>query len=312
MELGPALAGLAVAVMCGVLSPLVVVRRLAFIGQGVSHAAFGGIGLAVVLGLSATDDALATFLVVAAFCVASALLIGVLTRRLRAMRPNAAASEDTVIGIVLVATMALGALLLTMAPDQVDGGADSHAGHVHAEGDDHSGHDHSEHADHVHTPEIEAILFGSLSRVTMVDAGIAWGAALGTLGIMWLMRRQLVFWSFDELGALTFGVDVSRVRLVMLAILGVVVVVTMKLSGVILATALLVLPGAVAMRINRGLAGVLAISVATAIGATAFGIATYPMTGTAPGPLIALALVVFWVLACAVERVSGPGPASGG
>ena len=45
------IAGLAMAMMCSVLSVLVVLKRLAFIGQGISHAAFGGIGLAAVLGL---------------------------------------------------------------------------------------------------------------------------------------------------------------------------------------------------------------------------------------------------------------------
>ena len=38
-------AGLSVVVMCGILSPLVVVKRLGFVGQGVSHSAFGGIGI---------------------------------------------------------------------------------------------------------------------------------------------------------------------------------------------------------------------------------------------------------------------------
>ena len=43
--------GLAVAVLCSLLSVLVVIKRMAFIGQGISHAAFGGIGVAAVLGL---------------------------------------------------------------------------------------------------------------------------------------------------------------------------------------------------------------------------------------------------------------------
>ena len=38
------LAGLALAVLCSLLSVLVVLKRMAFIGQGISHAAFGGIG----------------------------------------------------------------------------------------------------------------------------------------------------------------------------------------------------------------------------------------------------------------------------
>ena len=74
----PALvAGVAMAVLAGALSVFVVSRRLAFVGQGVSHTAFGGVGLASVLGL--TESGLLTpggYALVGVFCVASALVIG--------------------------------------------------------------------------------------------------------------------------------------------------------------------------------------------------------------------------------------------
>ena len=44
------LAGFVVAVVCGALSFFVVLRRLAFVGSGVSHAAFGGVALAALVG----------------------------------------------------------------------------------------------------------------------------------------------------------------------------------------------------------------------------------------------------------------------
>ena len=46
------LAGLAIAVTCATLSVVVVLKRLVFIGQGVSHSAFGGVGVAYVLGIT--------------------------------------------------------------------------------------------------------------------------------------------------------------------------------------------------------------------------------------------------------------------
>ena len=48
------LAGIAIAILSAGLSVFVVVKRLSFIGQGISHAAFGGVGLAAILGLTAT------------------------------------------------------------------------------------------------------------------------------------------------------------------------------------------------------------------------------------------------------------------
>lgn len=66
------LAAIAVALACALLSFFVVLRRLAFIGQGISHAAFGGLGIAAVLGLAP----LATDLTILGFCTIAALAMG--------------------------------------------------------------------------------------------------------------------------------------------------------------------------------------------------------------------------------------------
>ncbi|HRJ50529.1 MAG TPA: metal ABC transporter permease, partial [Phycisphaerales bacterium] len=71
--------GFAMAVMCACLSVLVVLKKFSFIGQGISHAAFGGMGIAAVLGIGAgaagASGALGQFSVVVAFCLAAALVI---------------------------------------------------------------------------------------------------------------------------------------------------------------------------------------------------------------------------------------------
>ena len=63
------IAGCALGVLCSLLSVLVVLKRMAFIGQGISHAAFGGIGIAAAVGVagsSAAGASLATFFIVLA------------------------------------------------------------------------------------------------------------------------------------------------------------------------------------------------------------------------------------------------------
>ena len=82
------LATLLVATLCSTLGVAVVLKRMAFIGQGVSHAAFGGVGTAALLGLAgAAQDA-----VVLVFCIASSLLIGLLSQR-RVERDTAIGSD---------------------------------------------------------------------------------------------------------------------------------------------------------------------------------------------------------------------------
>lgn len=254
-------AGLAIALHCAALSVFVVVKRLAFIGQGVSHAAFGGVGLAAFLGLSAG----ATFGLTAAFCVASAVGIAHLSRRREAR-------ADTVIGVFLVAAMALGAILLALRARNPGAGP---------------------------PPSWEGLLFGSISAVSWADAALAWGLAIATLATLWCVRRRALFWAFDEPGAEASGVRTAGVRVLMLALLAVAIVAAMKLAGVILATALLVLPGAAALRLSRRLAPVFALSALLAVGGLCAGLVVSFETDLPPGAsvvgVLTLAFAAAWL-----------------
>lgn len=88
-----------VAVVCGALGSFVVVRGMAFIGNGVAHASFGGVALAFVLGSSIYWGAFV-------FALATALGIGAMTRRGRVR-------SDTAIGILFSGSFALGILLIS-------------------------------------------------------------------------------------------------------------------------------------------------------------------------------------------------------
>ncbi len=96
------IAGLLASVACGIIGVYVVVNRLVFIGGGISHTAFGGIGLGYYLNINPIMGALY-------FTVAASLGIGFLTRKSRL-------AEDTVIGIMWAMGMALGILFIGLAP----------------------------------------------------------------------------------------------------------------------------------------------------------------------------------------------------
>jgi hypothetical protein len=104
--------GVAIALLCSVLSVFVVLKRVAFAGQGISHAAFGGAGLALLLELFLPPLRMPILrdAVIAAFCVITALVIGRIARQRRL-------GEDSAIGICLVAAMALGVSRLVRGPD---------------------------------------------------------------------------------------------------------------------------------------------------------------------------------------------------
>jgi len=99
------IAGVLAALACGMIGVYVVVRRSVFLADGISHAAFGGIGIAVYLGWSQPlFGALLASLVMAA----GVGIAGIRTR-LR---------EDSVIGILWVLGMALGFVFLYRAPPE--------------------------------------------------------------------------------------------------------------------------------------------------------------------------------------------------
>ncbi len=97
-------AGILAAVACGIVGTFVVVRRIASISGGLSHAAFGGVGLGYLLGFEPMLGALG-------FGVLSALGIGMAELRLRQ-------GLDTLIAMVWAVGMALGILFVSLAPGQ--------------------------------------------------------------------------------------------------------------------------------------------------------------------------------------------------
>jgi ABC-type Mn2+/Zn2+ transport system permease subunit len=265
------IAGLAVAVMCAVLSVLVVLKRLAFIGQGISHAAFGGIGIAAALGLTAAVGKAAPlhgipqFGIVLLFCLGAALLIGVISRR--GGGGEAGTHADTAIGIVLVGSMALGAILIHAARSGLSW---------------------------------ESFLFGSLMGAANFDAATAWMLALVTVLVLWIGRRGLLFWAFDEPGAQAFGVNTGACRFVLLCLLALATVASMKIAGVVLATAMLVLPGATALKLSVRLWPVFAISIATSLVGIVGGIVLSFEQDWPPGPCIVGVLCAMFGVAAVV------------
>jgi len=95
-------AALLASVLCGVIGTFVVVKRLVFISGGVSHAAFGGLGVCYYLGVEPLIGA-------AVVAIVSALLVAVGGRRwIR--------SQDAIIGILWSVGMAIGVVFVALSP----------------------------------------------------------------------------------------------------------------------------------------------------------------------------------------------------
>ncbi|MBE3577583.1 MAG: metal ABC transporter permease [Limnochordales bacterium] len=193
------LASVGIGVLTSLAGFFVVHRHLAFAGDGIAHSIFGGVALALVLGVS-------PFIGGAIFSLAIALAIAATSRR-------GSLSEDSAIGIFFSATMALGTVLIARTPGYID---------------------------------LFSFLFGNILAVTVQDL-----YALLVAGSVILLFFVL---QFHNLMAVAFSpelaeVDGKPVALLdyglMLAIAGVVVL-AVRMVGIVLVSALLVIPPATA------------------------------------------------------------------
>jgi ABC-type Mn2+/Zn2+ transport system permease subunit len=267
------IAAIAIALLCSILSPLVVLKRLSFVGQGISHAAFGGIGLSLLLGAvgaTVATTAAGQFSIVLVFCLACALLIAYLSER-------GASHADTIIGIVLVGAMTLGAILTQLSSILAHG--TSRPGAV----------------------PWESILFGSITLVGWPGAAIAWAVALTVVFAILATRRELYFWAFDEPAAPAFGVRAHLMKLLLVLLLTLAIVTSMKLAGVVLSTALLILPGAAALNLSDRLTRVIGLSIGMCLVGVCTGLVLSfeILNGYAlpPGAAIVAVLVLFYAVA---------------
>lgn len=274
------LAAIAVGLIAGLVSVGVVLRRMAFAGQGISHSVFAGAGAAVLAAALGADwfargAGLWAVLLLAA--VLAAVWIGSMTGR-------RGQSADTAIGVVLSVCMAAGFLMHAWALSVAPAGARGWL------------------------PGIEELLFGSLTRVGWLDAGLAWGFMIVIGGSLVVLRRPLAFWMFDPIAAESAGLRVGRLRLVFVVLVAAAVVAVMKIAGIVLATALLVLPGAAALSLSRRSRVVAVVSLVFALLGTLLGVVTSWETDMATGPTTVGVLSLVYagcVLVGAIARSRG-------
>lgn len=267
----------AVGLACAVLSVLVVIKRWAFIGEGIAHAGFGGAGTAWMLALAFPGAVwlkgeAVVYAISVAFCFAVAVGIGAFTRRRRA-------AVDTVIGVFLVTSLAWGFLAYGMYSRAT--------GHMPAQFADYLG-------------------FAPLRGLSGTFVAMSVVVSLGVVGAVWAMWKELLFYGTDERQAEASGVRVAVVHYGLILLLALVIMVGMRLMGTVLVVALLVLPGATGMLLGRSTRGVWGVSIAAGmLGAASGPLVNLGWNWVPEGPAIVLVLFGVFCAALLANRVRG-------
>jgi manganese/iron transport system permease protein/iron/zinc/copper transport system permease protein len=149
---------------------------------------------------------------------------------------------------------------------------------------------------------IEAVLFGSVLGVETVDIFAVSIVAILTAGLVFGLYRHLLFATFDPEVAQVSGVKVSWVEALLMGMLSLTILVTMRVIGTLLISALLVIPASVARMLTNSFSRMLWIS--PLVGATSAFIGmnlAYHLDTSASATIILVGTLMFIV----VYAVSG-------
>jgi zinc transport system permease protein len=147
------------------------------------------------------------------------------------------------------------------------------------------------------TANLFTFLFGSILTVTGGDLILV--AILGAvgLGVVAALYRTLVAVSLDEEGARVSGLPVEVVNVVLAALTGVTIAASMRIVGILLIAALMVLPVIAAGRIAWSVRSTILIAIGIGLASVVVGLTTSYYADLAPGGTIVLAAAGAFVVA---------------
>jgi zinc transport system permease protein len=148
-----------------------------------------------------------------------------------------------------------------------------------------------------------SFLFGSILTVTREDLAVAAALGGGALAVIALLYRPLAALSLDEEGARVAGVPVALLNAVVAVLAAVTIAVSMRIVGILLIAALMVLPVIAATRIAWSMRSALGFSMAIGVTSAFVGLTVAYYGDLPPGGTIVLVAAGAFVLAAAVEAV---------
>lgn len=152
--------------------------------------------------------------------------------------------------------------------------------------------------------DLMAFLFGDILSVGRVDLLIIWsGAGLVLAVLAWIWRPLLALTVHEEVAAAE-GLHPARTRLVFMVLMAAVIAVAMKIIGVLLITALLIIPAATARLFSRG-PEMMAVGAALLGMCAVIGGLMLSLEADSPsGPSIVVAALCLFLVALCIRLVS--------
>ena len=257
------IAGVLISLCAGLLGVVLVLRRYAMIGDGLSHVAFGAMAVAAVLGLAPMAVALPVTVAVAVLL----LLAG--EKRL--------IKGDAAIAMLSAGSLAVGYLLLNLFPASDTG---SLSGDVCA----------------------SLFGSTSMLTLSQGDVLLCLGLSLAVIAFFTLFYRRIFAVTFDEAFATSAGIRTRVYHFLIAAVSGVVIVLSMKLVGALLISSLVIFPALSSMRLFRSFRAVVIASAVFSVVGSLVGIVASLLLSTPTGASSAATHILLFALCSLVGR----------
>ena len=149
---------------------------------------------------------------------------------------------------------------------------------------------------------VQGYLFGSILTVTRADALTLGVACVVVVGVLGVVHRALFAIVVDEEAATASGIPVGRMNDTLMVLTAVSIVMAMRVVGILLVSALMVLPVGIAQRLSLSFRSTL--TAASCLGATAvvIGLVVSRLARLAPGGTIVLTLGALFLAGLAAEK----------
>lgn len=250
------IAGSFIALVCSILGVLLVLRRLAMIGDGLAHVTFGSVAVGLLLRQSSTFVSIPIVMV-------SSLGIMKLMQKARLY-------GDAAIGIVSSLGIAGGVIIASLS-----GGFNV---------------------------DLFSFLFGNILAISRAEVITSIILSLIVLSVVSLFYSEYFSTTFDEEFASISGIDVKKINSLLVLLTAITVVLTMKVVGILLTSALLILPAVTALQIAKSFKNTMILSSLTGISSVLVGIYTSFVLNLPTGATIVMVNFLFFITAFLSRR----------
>ena len=251
------IAGVLISLCAGLLGVVLVLKRYAMIGDGLSHVAFGAMAVAAVLGFAPMTVALPVTVAVAVLL----LLAG----------EKQLIKGDSAIAMLSAGSLAVGYLLLNLFPSSDTG---SLSGDVCA----------------------SLFGSTSMMTLSNTDVWLCVGLSVAVIGFFVIFYHKIFAVTFDEGFATSSGVKVRAYNFLIAAVSGIVIVLAMKLVGALLISSLIIFPALSAMRLFRSFRSVILCSAVISVMGSLTGLLAALLLSTPTGASVAVVHIVIFLV----------------